>query len=269
MIGQPGDGLPGFSDRDLPFAVGALSGVRLWHLDLPGFGGLSGGTAAGAVDGLLTGVFGGIWHPGENVAVCGGGQRPPAGHPDPVPARECGCGFWAYWLPRDALRSDYREAEVIGIMQGYGRTQIGTRGCRCSKARVLAVHVRAKRLDSPRASLRAETVAEMLGRYYGVPWYASLEEMLAAHPPTADYVPHHRQPLAAGQPPSPGHPAVRGRIRWPRVVALAAAYAVVAGLVIMLAALWGGTALAVATAIVVAVATWPVTTRWLAWWVRE
>jgi hypothetical protein len=131
MTVQAGDGLPGFSDRDLPLAAGSLTGVRLWHVDLWSFEAVMDGRAT-EVDGLLTGVFGVTWQRGENVAVCGGGRRPGAGHAALVPAHRCGCGFWAYWTPRDALRSDYRRAEVIGIMQGYGRARIGTRGCRCS-----------------------------------------------------------------------------------------------------------------------------------------
>lgn len=265
MTPRAGDGIPGFSDRELPLAAGTLTGVRLWHVDLAVFDAVSHAVPAVA-DGLLTGVFGASWHRGENVAVCGGGRRPAAGHPDQVPAVHCGCGFWAYWLPRDALRSDYRRAGVIGVMQGYGRTRIGTRGCRCSKARILALHVHSAAPDLRAWDLRPQHVAEILGRYYGVPWYESLEEMLAAHPPTADYLPRRQQRAVS----LPSRPASPGPVSWPRVAALAAAYVALAAVLITLAAAWWGPrATAVIAAVTVAGATWPIGTRWLPRWVRK
>jgi len=193
MTAQAGDGIRGFSDQDLPLAAGSLTGVRLWQVDLPAAAAVLTGTPA-PMDGLLAGVYGGTWQRGENVAVCGGGHRPPAGHCDPVPALGCGCGFWAYWAPRKARRTDYYwRADVIGIMQGYGRTRIGTRGCRCGKARILALHVTGSSPDFQAWGLHRQDVAGILGRYYGVPWYPSLPEMLAAHPPTTDYSPRQRQ----------------------------------------------------------------------------
>ncbi len=270
MTAQTGDGIPGFSDRDLPLVAGSLTGVRLWHVDMPAAEAVMNGAPA-RVEGLLTGVFGGTWQRGENVAVCGGGQRPPAGHPDPVPAHRCGCGFWAYWTPRDARRSDYYwRGDVIGVMQGYGRTRIGTRGCRCSKARILALHVRqvtpgVVTPGFPAWDLPHAEIAGILGSYYGVPCYPSLEEMLAACPPTTDYLPRRRQPRAA----SPAPPARPGPVHWLRAAGLAAAYTTLAGAVIMLAALWGPRAVAVVTAITVAGAIWPVGTWWLPSWARK
>ncbi len=266
MTVQAGDGLPGFGDRDLPLAAGSLTGVRLWRVDLPRLEAMPDGGPV-AAEGLLSGVFGAPWQRGENIAVCGGGLRPAAGHAEQVPAPCCGCGFWAYWAPRDALRSDHhRRAEVIGMMQGYGRTRIGTRGCRCGKARILALHVPERTRAFAVWDLRPQDAAEILARYYGVPWYPSLEAMLAAHPPTADYLPRHRQHLAAAT--SPG-PAGAAPVRWARVAALAGAYAVVAGVVIMLAALWIPQALAAVVAVTVAAAIWPVGTLWLPQWARK
>jgi hypothetical protein len=268
MTLQTGDGLPGFGDQDLPLAAGSLTGVRLWHVDLASFEAVAAGTPE-AVDGLLTGVFGATWRAGENVATCGGGRRPAAGHVTPVPAPRCGCGFWAYWTARDALRSDYRRAAVIGIMQGYGRCRIGTRGCRCSKARIVAVHVRRvpqdlMAWDTPSPGILPE-IAETLGRFYGVPCYASLEEMLAAHPPTTSYLPRRQQPAAG-----PARLAWRARVRWLRVAVLATAYTAAAGAADALAAAWrGGHVLGAIIALTVASAIWPVGTRWLPRWARK
>lgn len=266
MTARVGDGLPGFSDQDLPLAAGSLTGLRLWRVDLSSLEAVSKGTPLAGVAGPLTGVFGAAWGRGENVAVCGGGLQPAAGHPAPVPAHRCGCGFWAYWTRRDAQRSDYWRADVIGIMQGYGRTRIGTRGCRCSKARILAVHVPQVAGEIRAWGLQPQRVAEILGDYYGVPWFQSLEEMLAAHPPTADYLPRRRQHLAAAQQRQPGAPA---SVSWQRVLAFAAAYAVLAFVLISLAAWWSPRALAVIVAIMVTCTIWPVGTLWLPRWARK
>ncbi|HEY5984940.1 MAG TPA: hypothetical protein VIV12_00955, partial [Streptosporangiaceae bacterium] len=110
---------------------------------------------------------------------------------------------------------------------------------------------------------------EILGRYYGVPWYPSLEQMLAAHPPTADYLPRRRQRRAAAPPPHPASPARPAPVSWPRVAGLAAASAILAGTVITLAALWSPSALAVVTAVTVASLIWPIGTRWLPRWARK
>ena len=163
MIAPAGEGIPGFSGRDLPLAAGSVTGVRLWHLDMTSAEAVANGTAV-HVDGLLTGVFGGVWRRGENVAACGGGQGSPPCHGDLVPAPGCGCGFWAYWALRYAWRCDYYwRGEVIGIIQGYGRTRIGTRGCRCGKARILGLHVRPAGPDCPPRGLTTTTLPRFSG----------------------------------------------------------------------------------------------------------
>ena len=219
MIAQAGEGLPGFSGRDLPLAVGSVTGVRLWHVDMPSAEAVVNGTP-GPVDGLLTGVFGGVWGRGENAAVCAGGhESPPC---DLVPGPECGCGFWAYWALRYAWRCDYYwRGEVVGIIQGYGRTRIGTRGCRCGKARILGLHVRPADPDGVPPGLRYDDVAEVLGSYYGVPCYPSLAEMLAAHPLTADYLPRRQRRLATSATLGPTVPTLPTPASWLRAMGLA------------------------------------------------
>ena len=221
MIAQAGEGVPGFSGRDLPLAAGSVTAVRLWHVDMTSAEALVNGTAV-AVPGLLTGVFGGVWQPGENVAACGGGQGPPPCESDLVPGPGCACGFWAYWALRYAWRCDYYwRGEVIGVIQGYGRTMIGTRGCRCGKARILGLHVRPARPDRQPEGLRPQEVAGLLRSYYGVPCYPSLAEMLAAHPLTADYLPRRQRRLAASPALGPAVPAMPMPVRWLRTMGLA------------------------------------------------
>jgi hypothetical protein len=218
MTATAGDSIPGFSGRDLPLAVGSVTGVRLWHVDMASAEAVVNGTPVG-VDGLLTGCFGGVWRRGENGAVCGGGlQGAPPCRRDLVPGPGCGCGFWAYWALRYAWRCDYYwRGEVIGVIQGYGRARIGTRGCRCGKARILGLYVRPADPDGPPPGLRHEDVAEVLGNYYGVPCYPSLAEMLAAHPLTADYLPRRHRRLATSPLLGPVAPAP---VNWLRAMAL-------------------------------------------------
>ena len=221
MIASAGEGIPGFSGRDLPLAAGSVTAVRLWHVDMASAEAAVNGTPVRA-EGLLTGVFGGVWRRGENVAVCGGGPGSPPGHRDLVPAPECGCGFWAYWALRYAWRCDYYwRGEVIGIIQGYGRTRIGTRGCRCGKARILGLHVRPAGPDGQPPVLPHHEAAEILGSYYGVPCYSSLAEMLAAHPLTADYLPRRHRRLAASPALSPAALAPPAPVNWLRAMRLA------------------------------------------------
>ena len=216
MTATAGEGIPGFSARDLPLAAGTVTGVRLWHVDMASAEALVNGIPV-LVDGLLTGVFGGVWGRGENVAECGGDRGSPPCHRGLVPAPGCGCGFWAYWALRYAWRCDYYwRGEVIGIIQGYGRTTIGTRGCRCGKARILGLHVRPAGPDAKPQSLDHHDIAEVLGSYYGVPCYPSLAEMLAAHPLTADYLPRRNRRLAASPSLGPAVPALPAPVYWLR-----------------------------------------------------
>ena len=57
---------------------------------------------------------------------------------DPA-TRDCGCGFWAYWN-FDPHEFHLGEKPVVGIVEGYGKTIRGTRGFRCAKARIVALH---------------------------------------------------------------------------------------------------------------------------------
>jgi hypothetical protein len=220
MTAPAGEGIPGFSARDLPLAAGSVTGVRLWRVDMASAEAVVNGTPA-PEDGLLTGCFGGVWRRGENVARCGGGQGEPPCPRDLVPGPGCGCGFWAYWALRYAWRYDYYwRAEVIGVIQGYGRSRIGTRGCRCGKARILGLHVRPAGPDGQPPGLSYHDVGEVLGSYYGVPCYPSLAEMLAAHPLTADYLPRRHRHLATSALLGPAAPALPVPVNWLRAIGL-------------------------------------------------
>ena len=63
MITSAGEGIPGFSGHDLPLAMGSVTGVRLWRVDMTSAEAVVNDTS-GPVEGLLTGVFGGVWRRG-------------------------------------------------------------------------------------------------------------------------------------------------------------------------------------------------------------
>ena len=221
MIASAGEGIPGFSGRDLPLAAGSVTAVRLWHVDMTSAEAAMNGTPVRA-EGLLTGVFGGVWRRGENVAVCGGGPGSPPCHRDLVPAPGCGCGFWAYWALRYAWRCDYYwRGEVIGVIQGYGRTRIGTGDAGAARPASWACTCARPVPMASRAVLPHHEAAEILGSYYGVPCYSSLAEMLAAHPLTADYLPRRHRRLAASPALSPPALALPAPVNWLRAMRLA------------------------------------------------
>lgn len=142
-----------FSGDDYDFAAGSIKGLRSWGMD--SLGRLHGVTHAE------------VWLPGENVAICKKSTstmcpefarrgtdvfalRPPhfrpcgaAGcdgyshHLEPRShsfSPSCDCGFWAY---DEHTFKDH--GPVVGVIEGYGRTTIGTRGFRCEKARIVAL----------------------------------------------------------------------------------------------------------------------------------
>lgn len=96
----------------LPFAVGTVTGGRSWTVDTMG---------------RLVGNYGQIWRPGENVAVC---PKNCAGVEE-----KCTCGFYAYHAPGDSYE------DAFGVIEGYGIVVVGTQGFRCSKARIIGLHV--------------------------------------------------------------------------------------------------------------------------------
>lgn len=139
-----------FTGGSYEFALGSIKGMRSWKID---------------EQGRLRGVtHPAIWKPGENVADCKASRRVPGckcskcdafylgyydelGRTSPSPrhkvdlrkghtfSADCECGFWAY----DEF-SFKEHGDIVGVIAGYGRTTIGTKGFRCEKASILALH---------------------------------------------------------------------------------------------------------------------------------
>lgn len=113
-----------FAGEELEFVAGSLTGVRCFKI-----------TPEGWLESLMYPV---TWTPGENWAICmrafnGGGKLEPA---DMGP--DCACGFYAYW---DGSNDYGSHGTVNAVVEGYGVVNIGTKGFRAQKARLLALHV--------------------------------------------------------------------------------------------------------------------------------
>lgn len=189
-------------ESSLELAPGSVFGLRSWTLPFR--------LLAETPKPELRGNYAGIWERGVNQAVCKA-TAPCA--PESVPRRPCGCGFWAYWQPEAVDRSG-----VSGVVEGFGRTLIGTRGFRAEKARIVALTkpaVGRLLLDTVYAELltwqtkkihfgefvdkmqaqataAVEAVTEALALAYDVPVYDDVPGMLAQHPLTDSYLPATR-----------------------------------------------------------------------------
>lgn len=112
------------------FSMGTAVGVRSWAIDKLGR--------------LQSPQYKTTWTPGEMLATCKGDpfQRTLLGYDRPPEGEHqqstCSCGFYAYYEGFN----EYAQADrVTGVIEGYGETQIGTRGFKSAKARIVALHV--------------------------------------------------------------------------------------------------------------------------------
>lgn len=192
-----------FKGEDYDFAAGSVQGMRSWGMD-----------SLGRLHGITHKL---VWRPGENVAACQKQRRIPcpkvaelAGRKErsrrvrgyehdyyswqvggttcglrgcadgthPAPSEHafdanCECGFWAY-----DEHSFQSHGDVSGVIEGYGKTTIGTRGFRCEKARVIALCREwgdANKLLSLSAWLRLQQL------YPDAKFYEDADEMVSAH----------------------------------------------------------------------------------------
>lgn len=178
------------------FAPGVVRGTRSFDVDKLG---------------RLTGVsYKQVWSPGENTAECRKGDyasggfiiptiqwsftltTPTAPVPEPSPeakkamdkvAKEwekkikadaldvCTHGFYGYY---DGSNDYYERGRVMGVIEGYGETVIGTRGFRCMKARIVAL-----RIPEP---VDPRLRALVLRNYSGIPFFETFERMVTEFP---------------------------------------------------------------------------------------
>ena len=87
----------------------------------------------------------------------------------------CECGLYAYF---DRLGNPHHfDQNVVGVIAGWGRCVVGTRGFRAEKARLLALVIPAVERDTPRT-------AALLPNYPGIPVFTSMDGAVEAFPLT-------------------------------------------------------------------------------------
>lgn len=131
--------LDGYHDSEWDLALGAVRGYRWWHV-VPRF---EDGTLLTAEVSLI-GNAGGEWQSSELVAKCSGqvynGPMVMEEHRSPHP--DCQCGIYADWKPYALTAETFSYEEfkgrMFGVIEGSGRTIIGTEGFRCENARIIA-----------------------------------------------------------------------------------------------------------------------------------
>jgi hypothetical protein len=164
--------------------VGPIRGYRWWGVQGDGW--------------LFSAWFReGRWSAAANQAECLGRGRWrrcqwARRHPHGVPGWDCGCGFHALSSPpsadedatavwpwqTEAGRSGDEDL-VFGVVQGWGRVTVGTRGWRAQYARPLALWVRP---DSP---LAGDPRMQSLARRYPVPILGDLGVLISEWGPDA------------------------------------------------------------------------------------
>jgi hypothetical protein len=166
-----------FKGEDFDFAVGSIKGLRSWSIDDKG---------------RLRGVtHPAIWTPGENVSACRAPSGPiglhcgdpacalcrhlPTSQPKPPAAHtfdpECQCGFWAY----DEVGFE-EHGDAVGIIEGYGRTTIGTKGFRCEKAKIVALC-----RDTEKGTLSLSEWLRLKELYPAAEFHDEFDDMVMAH----------------------------------------------------------------------------------------
>lgn len=85
---------------------------------------------------------------------------------------DCSHGFYGYY---DGSNDYYKQGMVMGVVEGYGETVIGTRGFRCMKARIVALRIPKHVPDRLRAMV--------LRNYPNVPVFETFKQMVAEFPP--------------------------------------------------------------------------------------
>lgn len=83
----------------------------------------------------------------------------------------CACGFYGYY---DGSNDYHGKGRVSGVIEGYGETLIGTRGFRCSRARIIALSINGKVEDRLAGLIRRN--------YSGIPMFDSFKSMVAEFP---------------------------------------------------------------------------------------
>lgn len=154
------------------FTMGTAVGVRSWNVDRLGR--------------LESPSYKTVWSPGEMTASCKANPFDFAAFSQHRVTKEehqqasCSCGFYAYYEGFN----DYAEpTRITGVIEGYGETQIGTRGFKSAKARIVALYVPDDSADLKRIG---KTPFSMVRDNYGkhLPIFDDYSQMSAEFPTT-------------------------------------------------------------------------------------
>ena len=189
----PGGSTSGGTGTRVTQYASEFAGVR--HLEEAGFAaGVVRGTRSFGVDpaGMLRGVvYGQKWEPGENTARCLSPFGPAvvaftgtgyasvsyfsdsleSGRP-PHDLTRCNHGFYGYY---DGSNDYHQTGMVSAVIEGYGECVIGTRGFRCTKARIIALHIP--------DTITPDLAALIRTNYPDIPVCSTFEQMVAEFPP--------------------------------------------------------------------------------------
>lgn len=100
---------------------------------------------------------------------------------------ECSCGFYGYQQGSNDYYSpgagSSGHGPVGGVIRGYGKVVLGTRGFRAEKAEVLALYIDAAQLASAAHKLDDGLIRSRIERNYGVPIFNDYGQLLKEFPP--------------------------------------------------------------------------------------
>lgn len=164
-----------------PLIMGSVRGVRAWRFEK---GKLESPHANGN-----------YWTQGEQIARCG--NRPiKYGRltdldtpwvfnriPRPKHLKNCMCGFYAcYWDEVDQVHDTWG---VVGVIEGYGQTALGTLGFRSEKAKIVAL-APARRVGPFRYGSfnRPFRIKDLRRAFPDTPVYRKSKDMFLNHPVT-------------------------------------------------------------------------------------
>lgn len=172
MVSAPN---PEFTQRT--FAIGTITGIRCWKID----------RKAEALVPVST-MIPYTWCAGVNNAWCHRNRiqlhwEEPADHR--LMGLGCTCGFYAYYCEAHTYRNN---ASIEGVIEGFGRCVVGSRGFRCERAIVRAlVHPEPDAMNmlfSGTSKDEREEVLWRIAQRYGVPLFDTSTDMLKHFPLT-------------------------------------------------------------------------------------
>lgn len=131
--------------------------------------------------------------PQPKYCGCGCGSIIGLGAPDePMPCSGmelgCGCGFYGYQYGSNDYYSPTStgtggHGPIGGVIRGYGKVVLGTRGFRAEKVEILALYIDAAKLTQADHQLNDGLIRSRLAHNYGVPIFNDYQLLLAEFPP--------------------------------------------------------------------------------------